>query len=119
MTDRRGLVVSISSAAARDDVYDLIELAFADRADSVKLAKIGEALEESIPRLDPVRFRKDLEHVLAGPNLPQLAAAKVMAQAALDGRPLRAGHEHTQELPADATVPPGGTAPNERSSGRP
>ncbi len=81
-------MVSISGAAARDDVYELIELAFANRADSAKIAQIAEALEDSIPQLDPRRFRGELEHVLVGPDLPQLAAAKEMAQAVLEGRPL-------------------------------
>ena len=80
--------MSVSGAAARDDVYDLIELAFANKADLVKIAQIAEALEECIPRLDPQRFRGELEHVLEGPDLPQLAAAKAMARAVLEGRPL-------------------------------
>lgn len=82
------LMVSISNAASRDDVYDLTELAFANRSDPVKLAKIADALEESIPCLDPARFRHELEHVLAGPDLPQLAVAKEMARAVLEGRPV-------------------------------
>jgi hypothetical protein len=81
-------VVSISGAAARDDVYELIELAFASRADLAKIAQIAEALEESIPNLDPARFRGELEHVLEGPDLPQLEVAKEMARAVLQGRPL-------------------------------
>ena len=81
-------MVSISSAAGRDDVYELIELAFASRADLVKITQIAEALEECIPHLDPQRFRGELEHVLEGPDLPQLATSKEMAKAVLEGRPL-------------------------------
>jgi hypothetical protein len=79
-------MASISSAAAFDDVYQLVELSFKNRDDSEKLAQIAQALEESIPKLDPVRFRGELEHVLAGPDIPQLAAAKAMAKAALEGK---------------------------------
>jgi hypothetical protein len=81
-------MVSISGAAARDDVYELIELAFASRADQAKINQIAEALEESIPHLDPARFRGELEHVLEGPDLPQLEVAKDMALAVLQGQPL-------------------------------
>jgi hypothetical protein len=87
--------MSISSAAAFDDVYQLAELAHANKSDPVKLAKSADALEESIPRLDPVRFRGELEHVLKAPDLPVLQKAKEMATAALEGRleidPDRAG----------------------------
>jgi hypothetical protein len=78
----------ISRAAAFDDVYKLVELTHAGRRDPAKLEEIAAALEESIPRLDPVRFRGELEHVVEGPDIPELARAKEMAQAALDGRPL-------------------------------
>ena len=81
-------MLSVSDAAARNDVYDLIELAFANRMDPAKLATIAEALEESIPRLDPARFRRELEHVVKGPQLPQLETAREMAQAVLEGRPV-------------------------------
>ena len=81
---------SISSAAARDDVYELTELSFAHRSDPAKIAQIVEALEESIPSLDPVRFRGELEHVLSGPDLPELARAKELAAAMLEGRPVPA-----------------------------
>jgi hypothetical protein len=50
------------------------------------VAKIADAIEESIPTLDPVRFRGELEHVLEGPDLPELERAKEMAKAALEGR---------------------------------
>jgi hypothetical protein len=95
-------VVSISGAAARDDVYDLIELAFANRTDPVKIAQIAEALEESIPHLDPQRFRSELEHVLEGPELPQLVTAKEMATAVLEGRPLAPHRDSAVNAPESA-----------------
>lgn len=96
---------SLSSAAARDDVYDLTELAFAHRSDRRKLAKIAQALEDSIPRLDPVRFKSEIEHVLTGPDVPELALAKDMARAALDGRPLPPSSAPTAD---EASRRPGG-----------
>ncbi len=84
---------SISNAAARDDLYDLTELAVANQSDAGKIAKIAQALERSIPRLDPVRFRGEFEHVLRGPDIPQLVRAKEMARAALEGRLTDAGYQ--------------------------
>jgi hypothetical protein len=78
----------ISRAAAFDDVYKLVELTHAGRRDPAKLEEIAAAIEESIPRLDPVRFKGELEHVVDGPDIPELVRAKEMAQAALDGRPM-------------------------------
>jgi hypothetical protein len=82
------LASDISKAAAFDDVYKLVELTYACRREPAKLEEIAAALEESIPRLDPVRFKGELEHVVDGPDIPELARAKEMAQAALDGRPV-------------------------------
>ncbi len=95
-------MASISGAAARDDIYDLTELAHANRTDAAKLAKIARALEQSIPRLDPVRFRREFEHVLAGPDLPELEIAKQMARAVLEGRPVEspAGQDDGEAPPA-------------------
>lgn len=76
----------ISRAAAYDDVYKLTEIAMRNWDDPTKLAHVAEALEECIPTLDPVRFRGELEHVLKGPDVPELARAKEMANAALEGR---------------------------------
>ena len=88
----------ISRAAAYDDVYKLTEIALRSWDNPVKLARVAEALEDCIPRLDPVRFRGELEHVLAGPDAPELAQAKEMARAALEGR--------AAELPAAGARPP-------------
>jgi hypothetical protein len=78
--------MSISSAAARDDLYELIELVLPNKGNPAKLAQIVDALEDSIPRLDPVRFRGEFEHVVKGPDLPELETVKEMARAALEGR---------------------------------
>jgi hypothetical protein len=90
----------ISRAAAYDDVYKLTELSVRHSSDPVKLAKIAEAMEESIPTLDPVRFRGELEHVLQGPDLPELERAKEMAKAALEGRPVEGAAEAGASPPA-------------------
>jgi hypothetical protein len=74
---------NIAKAAAREDVYELVELAYAYKGQPEKLAEIAAALEESIPRLDPVRMRGELAHVLAVPEFPELAAAREAARAAL------------------------------------
>jgi hypothetical protein len=74
----------ISKAAGWDDVYELVELCYSYGDQPEKLAEIAAALEESIPRVDPVRQRGELEHVLEAPDLPVLAVAREAARAALE-----------------------------------
>jgi hypothetical protein len=90
----------ISRAAAYDDAYKLTEIAKACRENPVKLAKVADALEGAIPTLDPVRFRRELEHVLTGPDVPELEKAKEMAKAALEGRPLEGAAPSGGQPPA-------------------
>ena len=97
---------SISSAAGRDDLYELIELVLPNKGNPAKLAQIVDALEDSIPRLDPVRFRGELEHVVKGPDLPELETAKDMARAALEGRTVSAAAAaEGAEAPQESGVP--------------
>ena len=65
-------------------MYELVELSYQHRAEPEKLAEIAAALEASIPRLDPVRQRNELAHVVEAPHIPQLAAAREAARAALE-----------------------------------
>ena len=94
-------MASISSAAAREDLYELIELVLPNKGNPAKLAQIVDALEDSIPRLDPVRFRGELEHVLKGPDLPELETAKEMARAALEGRTVSAAAPEKSGAPEE------------------
>jgi hypothetical protein len=74
---------NIAKAAAREDLYELVEMAYAYKGQPEKLAEIAAALEESIPRLDPVKMKGELAHVLGAPEFPELAAAREAARAAL------------------------------------
>ena len=73
-------------------MYELVELSYQHRGEPEKLAEIAAALEASIPRLDPLRQRNELAHVVKASDIPQLAAAREAARAALErtdgaGRP--------------------------------
>jgi hypothetical protein len=75
---------NISRAAGRDDVYELVELAYEYKREPEKLEEIAAAIEQSIPRLDPVRQRRELLHVVNAPDFPELAAARDAARTALE-----------------------------------
>ena len=70
----------IAKAAARDDVYELVELSYRYKGEPEKLAEVAAALEESIPRLDPVTHGRELAYVVKAPEFPELATAREAAQ---------------------------------------